>query len=48
MKVVVVKPAKINRTGSEPSRSFSKRNGGNGSTFVISHAPAVSAGRPIY
>jgi hypothetical protein len=39
MKVVDVKPAKTNRTGSEPSRRFSKRRGDNGSTFVTSRAP---------
>ena len=34
MKAVAVKPAKPNRTGSEPSRRLSNRRGGSGSTLV--------------
>jgi len=41
MKAVVVKAAKTNKTGSEPSRRFSKRRGGNGSIFVDPRAHAV-------
>jgi hypothetical protein len=48
MKVVVGQPAKTNKTGSEPSRRFSKRTDGNGSILVTSQSPTVSAGRPTF
>jgi hypothetical protein len=48
MKAVVVKPAMMNKTGSEPSRRFSKRTGSNGDALVTARAPEVSAtGEPI-
>jgi hypothetical protein len=47
MKAVVVTPAMMNKTGSEPSRKFSNRGGSNGDDFVASRAPEVNAtGRP--
>ena len=48
MKAVVVKPAKTNRTGSEPSRRFSRRKVGKRNTFVSSRPLVVNAGRPTF